>query len=184
MVVPLVVFVFLHMGKRSSKHDVVKAPVYGRPPAGTPSKLEIKFDPEKIGHYVTGFAKRKDKRRKEAKKHNLKKAREEKLHDKSIRREMQSGSLKKMKEIARTVARVREFVQDLPSTTLEFDGGVSVTVETLETRPAAAVAAAARGQINMATSDSDEDGTIKVAPPPLRPSGSKKKIGVLRSRLR
>jgi hypothetical protein len=109
-------------------------------------------------------------------------------------------SLKKMKEIARTVARVREFVQDLPSTTLEvffglnapisrahhlqFDGGVSVTVETLETRPAAAVAAAARGQINMATSDSDEDGTIKVAPPPLRPSGSKKKIGVLRSRLR
>lgn len=70
---------------------------------------------------------------------------------------------------------------------LQFDGGVSVTVETLETRPAAAVAAAAaaaRRQTQMAASDSDEDGAIKVAPPPLRPSDRKKKIGVLRSRMR
>jgi hypothetical protein len=67
------------MGKKS-KQEVVKAPVYGRPPAGTPSRfactathaqcaairavqvtlcsrLEIKFDPEKIGNFVTGFAK-------------------------------------------------------------------------------------------------------------------------------
>ncbi len=71
------------MGKKSKK-EVVKAPVYGRPPLGTSSKcvvceqfnllvmavhlislfqvtlftrLEIKFDPEKIGNFVTGFAK-------------------------------------------------------------------------------------------------------------------------------
>jgi hypothetical protein len=62
------------MGKKSKK-EVVKAPVYGRPPAGTSNKcvitfhkfiamhiymsfrLEIKFDPEKIGNFVTGFAK-------------------------------------------------------------------------------------------------------------------------------
>ncbi len=108
-----------------------------------------------------------------------------------------SRSLKKMKEIARTVARVREFVQELPSTTmqvqfksrnlcistltcrLQFDGGVSVTVETLGTRPAAAVAMA---QSHFAASDSEEEISIKVAPPPLKPPGSKKKIGVLRPR--
>ena len=64
---------------------------------------------------------------------------------------------------------------------LQFDGGVSVTVETLETRPAAAVAAAAaRAQKCFVASDSDEEAVIKVAPPPLRPAGSKKKIGILR----
>jgi hypothetical protein len=70
---PRCMFVFL-MGKKRSK-EVVAAPVYGRPPAGTPSKfvvlvqhaaasasnlffrLEIKFDAEKIGNFVTGFAK-------------------------------------------------------------------------------------------------------------------------------
>ncbi len=71
---------------------------------------------------------------------------------------------------------------DAPLTVLQFDGGVSVTVETLETRPAAAVAAAARGRLLCAASDSDEEATVKVAPPPLRPAGNKKKIGVLRSR--
>ena len=64
---------------------------------------------------------------------------------------------------------------------LQFDGGVSVTVETLETRPVAALAAAAaRAQKCFAASDSDEEAVVKVAPPPLRPSGNKKKIGLLR----
>jgi hypothetical protein len=31
------------MGKKSSK-EVVKAPVYGRPPAGTPSKCVVSFE--------------------------------------------------------------------------------------------------------------------------------------------
>jgi hypothetical protein len=120
-------------------------------------------------------------------------------------------SIKKMKEITRTVARVRNFVQDLPSTTtqvcwvwvhfdmrampshsLQFDGGVSVTVETLDTRPpaavAAAAAAAAKGSTILAASDSDEETPIKVAPPPLRPSGQnghkKRLLGLLRARMR
>lgn len=67
---------------------------------------------------------------------------------------------------------------------LQFDGGVSVTVETLDTRPAATVAAAARALHVFPAPDSDEEAPIKVAPPPLRPSGSKKKIGVIRSRVR
>jgi hypothetical protein len=36
---------------------------------------------------------------------------------------VETCSLKKMKEITRTVARVREFVQDLPSTTIEVFSG-------------------------------------------------------------
>jgi hypothetical protein len=78
---------------------------------------------------------------------------------------------------------------------LQFDGGVSVTVETLDTRPpaavaaaAAAAAAAAKGSCILAVSDSDEEMPIKVAPPPLRPSGQnghkKRLLGLLRARMR
>jgi hypothetical protein len=38
---------------------------------------------------------------------------------------VETFSLKKMKEITRTVARVREFVQDLPSTTMEVFSGTN-----------------------------------------------------------
>jgi hypothetical protein len=38
---------------------------------------------------------------------------------------VETCSLKKMKEITRNVARVREFVQDLPSTTMEVFRGAT-----------------------------------------------------------
>jgi hypothetical protein len=64
----------------------------------------------------------------------------------------------------------------------QFDGGVTVMVETLDTRPTAVAAAAVaveHATSAAACSGSDEEAPIKVAPPPLR---RMRKIGVLRSR--